>query len=259
MNDNRREDTTVTTTSAAARMCLIEVAADRSWAPEYQAYVGAMISNIATTAIAAGWEVTRLAADDLGTEELLAATAHADALVLTGGEDIDPSFYGGDAGYEGEGRHFPRADSAQIQVVRRAAREGTPVLGICRGHQIINVALGGDLIQHIDATGHRNDDLPIEYTLTEHPVLLDPSSRIAAVLGGEYVPVQSAHHQVVGRLGTGLRVVGWAHDGEPEAIEHESLPITGVQWHPEAPGAVAGQLASLISGLGSRVAVPAPR
>lgn len=244
-----------TLNSAARTMVVVEVATDRPWAPDYQNYVGAMIGTIADTAAAAGWSVTRVGADDLGTEELLAATAAADAIVLTGGEDIDPSFYGADAGYLGEGRHFPRADSAQIQVVRRAVRTQTPVLGICRGHQIINVALGGDLVQHIDGSGHRNEDLPVEYLLTEHPVLLDPNSQIAAVLGGEYIAAQSAHHQVIGRLGDGLRVVGWAHDGEPEAIEHASAPIFGVQWHPEAPAAVSGQLAQLLSALEARVLV----
>lgn len=233
-------------------MAVIEVISSRPNARDYNRYTGAMIDTLVRTASASGWTVQRHSADALGTVGLLAATAAAEAIVVCGGEDIDPVFYGGQSGYVGEGTHYPRADAAQIAVVRRAATRGTPLLGICRGHQIINVALGGTLVEHIEAPGHRNEDLPVEYILTEHPVLLDPNSRLASLLGGEYVLVQSAHHQVIASLGEGLSVAGWAHDGLPEAIEHHSLPITGVQWHPEAPAAVRGQLELLINGLSAQ-------
>ncbi|MET0884841.1 MAG: gamma-glutamyl-gamma-aminobutyrate hydrolase family protein, partial [Mycetocola sp.] len=150
------------------------------------------------------------------------------------------------------GHHFEVADAAQIQLVRLAAARRIPVLGICRGHQVINVALGGTLLQHVDDAGHRNIDLPVEYALVEHPVRLEPGSILGERFGRDHIVVQSAHHQVVDRLGSGLRAVGWAHDGHIEAIEHDSLPITGVQWHPEALLAPVGQLRVLLDGLAAQ-------
>jgi putative glutamine amidotransferase len=144
------------------------------------------------------------------------------------------------------------ADAAQIQLVRLAVARSLPVLGICRGHQVINVALGGSLLQHVEDAGHRNIDLPVEYALVEHPVRLEPGSNLGERFGRDHIVVQSAHHQVVDRLGAGLRAVGWAHDGHVEAIEHESLPIVGVQWHPEALLAPAGQLRVLLDGLAAQ-------
>lgn len=234
---------------AAARLVVVEVTARRENAPEYDAYVRTMIDRAAAEARATGWDVTQLSAADLGVDGLLDAAASADAIVVMGGEDIDPQFYDGERGYEGEGHHFEIADAAQIELVRRAVATHTPVLGICRGHQIINVALGGTLLQHVEAPGHRVIDLPVEYALVEHPVRLERGSRLAERFGREHILVQSAHHQVADRLGDGLVAVGWAHDGHIEAIEHESLPITGVQWHPEALLAPSGQLRVLLDSL----------
>lgn len=235
-------------TAAKLRLAVVEVTDSRSYAPDYHAYTSAMISNAVEVAESRGWDVTRLAAAELGEEALLDATSDADAIVITGGEDIAPQFYGGESGYEGEGKHFETADAAEIALVRRAVTRQTPVLGICRGHQVINVALGGDLVQHVDDSGHRNADLPIEYILVEHPVQLERTSTLALRLG-EFVAAQSGHHQVVNRLGDGLVAAGWSHDGHIEAIEHETLPITGVQWHPEAPASPKEQLERLLDGL----------
>ncbi|WP_183091918.1 gamma-glutamyl-gamma-aminobutyrate hydrolase family protein [Mycetocola lacteus] len=234
-------------------LAVIEVVSQRPHARAYERYTRAMIDGLVARAELAGWSVTRVCAEDLGTERLLERTQNADAIVVCGGEDIDPRFYGGSEVYEGRGKHYPTADAAQIAVVRRAATAGTPLLGICRGHQIINVAFGGTLVEHIEHPGHRNEFLPIEYLLTEHPVQLDPESDLAATLGESYILGQSAHHQVIETPGAGLSVVGWAHDGLPEAVEHATLPITGVQWHPEAPAAPTEQLDALLAGLGSRV------
>jgi putative glutamine amidotransferase len=234
---------------AAARLVVVEVTTRRENAPEYDAYVRTMIDRAANEARLSGWDVTQLSAADLGVDGLLEAADSADAVVVMGGEDIDPQFYDGQRGYEGEGYHFEIADAAQIELVRRAAERRIPVLGICRGHQIINVALGGTLLQHVEAAGHRVIDLPVEYALIEHPVQLERGSRLAERFGRQHLLVQSAHHQVVDRLGSGLTAVGWAHDGHIEAIEHESLPITGVQWHPEALLAPTGQLRVLLDSL----------
>jgi len=235
--------------STGRRLVMVEVTEQRENSPAYDAYVRPMIDRAAAEARDSGWDVNQVSAADIGVDGLLQAARNVDAVVIMGGEDIDPRFYDGERGYEGEGEHFEVADAAQIELVRFAVTRGLPLLGICRGHQVINVALGGTLLQHVDDAGHRNVDLPVEYALVEHPVRLAVSSTLRDRFGSDHIVVQSAHHQVVDRLGLGLQAVGWAHDGHIEAIEHRDLPITGVQWHPEALLAPAGQLRVLLDGL----------
>jgi putative glutamine amidotransferase len=210
---------------AAPQLAVVEVTRERPDQPAYHAKVQTLIGRVVRDAERGGWQATRHAAADATPGELLLATAGADAIVIVGGEDITPHFYGGWSGYEGESRHYPVADEGQIAVVRRALAEGTPLLGICRGLQIINVALGGTIVQHIGDGGiHRNAGVPI------------------------------AHHQAVGALGTGLVAAALAPDGLVEALEHESAPITGVQWHPEAPDAPSDQLPLLLASLQDQLA-----
>jgi len=158
-----------------------------------------------------------------------------DGLILPGGGDVDPAHYGGghhDANY---GISQER-DQFELGLARAAlARPGLPVLCVCRGLQLLNVALGGDLIAHIpDHFGstvvHRTPQLkPVP-----HGVRLDPRSRLAELLDETELVVQSVHHQAVGRLGDGLRAVGWSEDGVVEAVESGDHPfVVGVQWHPE--------------------------
>ncbi len=239
---------------ASMRLAVVEVTRHRPHAAEYHAYVDDMNARVQATAEAAGWRASRLAAGDLGTAELLRATDDADAIVVLGGEDLSPRVYGGSTGYPGEGRHDPVADEAQLALVRRAVARRTPVLGVCRGHQVINVALGGDLVQHLDDHEglHRTPEAPVDRLMHPHAVSLESGSRLARALGAEPVG-QSAHHQAVGRLGDGLRVVGRAVDGTVEAVEHVSAPIVGVQWHPEDKGAPAGQLEALLASLAASV------
>ena len=112
-----------------------------------------LVGGVLRAAEADGWTVSRLAADS-GTDALLAATERADAVVLVGGEDIAPRFYGGSGGYPHESLHRETADAAQLALVHRAIERGLPLLGICRGLQIVNVALGGTLIQDLGDSGH---------------------------------------------------------------------------------------------------------
>lgn len=158
-----------------------------------------------------------------------------DGLILPGGGDVDPAHYGGghhDANY---GISQER-DRFELTLARAAlARSALPVLCVCRGLQLLNVALGGDLVAHIpDHFGttvvHRTPQL----TPVPHGVRLDPASRLAALLDATAVVVQSVHHQAVRRLGDGLRAVGWSDDGVVEAVESVDHPfVIGVQWHPE--------------------------
>jgi len=233
-------------------LAVVEVTGQRPDRPAYHAKVQVLNSRLAADAAASGWSVTRVAAADVTADELLRITADAAALVIVGGEDITPRFYGGATGYEAETQHYATADEGQIALVQRALALGTPLLGICRGLQIINVALGGTLVQHIDEGIHKNIDVPIDQILSTHDVVLAAESTLAANLGRIDISVQSAHHQIVDRLGTGLVAAAHAPDGLIEALEHVSAPITGVQWHPEAPDSPADQLALLLAGLAAQ-------
>lgn len=236
---------------ASRTLAVVEATRFRGHDPEYHAYVQVLVGGVVRAAEADGWTVSRLAADG-GTGALLAATDRADAVVIVGGEDIAPRFYGASGGYPHESLHRETADAAQLALVHRAIERELPLLGICRGLQIVNVALGGTLVQDLGESDHVRRGVPIPEVLTTHPVLLEPGSRVEELLGGPVVSVRSAHHQAVDVVGQGLHVTGRAPDGHVEAIEHESAPIIAVQWHPEDPAAPAGQLAALLGALRTR-------
>ena len=159
-----------------------------------------------------------------------------DALVIAGGEDLDPARYGAEPAPQ-TGPWSALRDELELAAVSSAHDAGIPVLGVCRGHQVINVAFGGTLVQHIEGeVGSRHLPLAAARTALTHRVTLEETSVHAAIYGTE-LGVNSFHHQAVDVPGHGLRVVGWAEDGTPEAIEHESGLILGAQWHPETfPG-----------------------
>lgn len=157
---------------------------------------------------------------------------HVDAVVINGGGDVAPERYGAT-------RHRrthdveERRDEFEIELVRAAADRGVPVLGVCRGIQLVNVALGGTLVQHVpDAVGrdHMRDDALDQRV---HEVALAPGSRLAALYGRDRLRVNSLHHQAVDRPGPGLRVTATAVDGTVEGLESRDGRILGVQWHPE--------------------------
>ena len=162
-------------------------------------------------------------------DETLAAL---DALLLSGGEDVDPARYGAERHPATSGTK-PDRDAAEVALVRAALERDMPVLAICRGSQILNVALGGDLVQHLpDVVGHeKHRHTPGLFA--DHDVTLAEDSRLRRILG-ERAPVKSHHHQGFGRLGRGLRGAAWADDGTLEALEHaERRFALGVLWHPE--------------------------
>jgi len=160
----------------------------------------------------------------------------ADGLVLTGGEDMDPAWYGAEPS---PFAHPPRRDRDLFELALFAAarQRGMPILGICRGIQLINVALGGTLWQHLP--GERpsvveHDRRDARSTRT-HEVTLQAGSRAAGVLGRTAMAVNSFHHQGIRELAPPLRASGWAEDGLVEAVE--AAPgepwLLAVQWHPE--------------------------
>jgi putative glutamine amidotransferase len=159
-------------------------------------------------------------------ESLIAETiARCDGMVLLGGGDVSPSQYN-----EPERSRLYGVDEFldqfEIMAVRQALTREIPVLAICRGNQILNVALGGSLIQHLETTEDHRDKM--------HRVSVVADSRVAVAMGTTEPLVHSFHHQAIDRLANGLTVVATFHDGTIEAVEHVTATwVVGVQWHPE--------------------------
>ena len=164
-----------------------------------------------------------------GVEETLEAL---DGVVFSGGEDLDPAHYGAERHPETQGVHEAR-DRAELALLKGALDRDMPVLAVCRGSQVLNVALGGDLVQHLpEVVGHdEHKHTPGEFA--DHDVRVAPDSRLGRLVG-EHAPVKSHHHQGFGRLGAGLREVAWADDGIIEGLEDPARRFAlGVLWHPE--------------------------
>ncbi|WP_044380319.1 gamma-glutamyl-gamma-aminobutyrate hydrolase family protein [Streptomyces cyaneogriseus] len=159
-------------------------------------------------------------------EHAAAAVARLDGLVIAGGPDVEPSRYGAEPGPR-TGPPDRARDTWELALIEAALARGVPLLGICRGLQLLNVALGGTLVQHLD--GHAGGP----GVFGSHPVRPVPGTRYAAVVPEE-TSVPAYHHQAVDRLGAGLVASAHAADGTVEAVEIPSGPwVLGVQWHPE--------------------------
>ena len=149
-----------------------------------------------------------------------------EGIVLTGGNDVNPLRYEQPPHPETDAPDDPR-DEREIAAVLHALQSGTPLLAICRGLQVMNVALGGTLHQHIE--GHDRKGV-----LDVHTARVEPSSGLAGILGAAEYSVNSRHHQAADRIGRGLVVTARATDGTIEALEIPACPFAlGVQWHPE--------------------------
>jgi putative glutamine amidotransferase len=160
-----------------------------------------------------------------------------DGILLPGGEDIDPSRYGEER-HPQLGSTDQERDRTELLLAGWAIEEGTPLLGVCRGAQVINVVCGGSLFQDLTSQApdlHKHDYFPptFERFRISHQVAIEPDSRLARSLGSVH-EVNSMHHQGIRELGAGLRVTAIAEDGLAEAVEVPELPFAvGVQWHPE--------------------------
>ena len=165
-----------------------------------------------------------------GVEETIAAL---DGIVFSGGADVDPARYGADAHPETDSPQAHR-DAGELALLRAALERDLPVLAVCRGFQLLNVARGGDLVQHLpEAVGH-DAHKEVPGTFSQHPVDVKDGTRLAGLIGARS-DVASHHHQALGRVGDGLTETAWAQDGTLEAVEDASRRFAvGVQWHPEA-------------------------
>ena len=185
------------------------------------------LSYIRSVELAGGRPVVLPPAEE-GVDETLAAI---DGLILSGGSDLDPAAYGelprGTTGVQAE------RDQAELALLSGALERDLPVLAICRGMQLLNVAHGGSLHQHLpDLVGH-DGHREQRGTFSEHAVRIAPGSRAAEILGAE-ARIKSTHHQAPDRIGDDLQPVGWAEDGTVEALEDTSRAFAmGVLWHPE--------------------------
>jgi putative glutamine amidotransferase len=157
-------------------------------------------------------------------------------LVLTGGEDVDPAHYG-ETPHPELGPVSCARDVTELTLFAAARERGMPTLAICRGIQIVNVALGGTLVQDLpsqrdDAAAHEWND---ERGSRVHDVTVDPESRLASIVGARSLAVNSIHHQAVDRLGESIRVSARSDDGVIEGVESDDPRwwLVGVQWHPE--------------------------
>jgi len=162
------------------------------------------------------------------------ALPRLDALIVSGGPDVEPERYGQTPGERTQPANQER-DASELTLLTDAIADGLPVLGICRGMQLLNVLRGGTLHQHLPDVVGSAVHAPERGVYARHPVTVQAGSRLADVLGRtEIDEVPTYHHQGIDRVGTGLEPVAWAEDGTIEALEDPDLPFcVGVQWHPE--------------------------
>lgn len=199
-----------------------------------------MILRDYMTALLACGGIPLLLSLDMGPDQLEEALSRLDGVMLAGGGDVAPSLYGA-LPQGGLGQVDPLRDAFELRLARACHRRRMPLLGICRGIQLMNVALGGTLYQ----------DLPTQYAqgaqkklilhsqrelakYASHPVQIERSSRLFAIVKEENLAVNSFHHQALREVAPGLTVCAQAPDGVVEAVEDSAQPFfLGVQWHPE--------------------------
>lgn len=150
-----------------------------------------------------------------------------DGLILCGGSDVHPKYFGEDI--NGSEEIDIMRDEAELRLADAFIKAGKPVLGVCRGHQLLNIYFGGGLIQHLDTAANHSSGGSVDLV---HSVKACDDSLVGRLYGCAFF-VNSHHHQGLSKIGKGLRVTAVSEDGTVEAIEHKSLPVWGVQWHPE--------------------------
>ncbi|MEX2158072.1 MAG: gamma-glutamyl-gamma-aminobutyrate hydrolase family protein [Dehalococcoidia bacterium] len=198
----------------------------------WETFPGGRIENYWEAVEAAGGEHIDLRDPASGSREL-------DGLVLTGGLDVDPARYG-ETPHPTVKRFDPERDAFELRLLSEALERDLPIFAICRGHQLLNVAFGGTLLQHIEDNSHRAQYEVEGFPSRWHTVRVKRATKLFELLGREEITVNSRHHQAVtpDRLATGLRATAMSSDGFVEGIESaQHRWVLGVQWHPERPEA----------------------
>jgi putative glutamine amidotransferase len=212
---------------------------DRDWCPPAN-----LLRKTYTDAIVAAGGVPFIIPVVEDEEVLRAIYERVDGVLISGGGDIDPLNYGEEP-LPGLGTTDPLRDQIELPLARWATEDGKPLLGICRGIQVINVALGGTLYQDIASQiktnlVHDSSYTRQDWTYMAHDLRLAPDSKLAQLFGTTSFPTNSLHHQSLKQVAPSLRPVGWAPDGVVEAVEGKNGHfVIGVQCHPEALEGVA--------------------
>ncbi|MGE5529831.1 MAG: gamma-glutamyl-gamma-aminobutyrate hydrolase family protein [Patescibacteria group bacterium] len=200
---------------------------------------------VQAVAAAGGWPVL------LPAEAILAAgaefLARFDGFLLSGGGDLEPGLYGQDR-HPATGEADPPRDQAELRLARSAVAQSRPILAICRGIQVLNVALGGDLVQDLPSAGYAGHDQAEPREIGTHPVEPVPGTPLAGILPAAAL-VNSFHHQAVSRLAAPLAAAAYAPDGLVEAVYIPGRSVLGVQWHPECQARHAPEAAALFTWL----------
>jgi putative glutamine amidotransferase len=171
-------------------------------------------------------------------DELETLLPRLDGLIITGGADIDPKHYQGNSQHPKLTKIDHERDSSELALIRVWSKTDKPMLCVCRGMQVLNVAFGGTMHEHIPDVREKDIHRSADGLWAIHEISVDENSRLAKVMGTNKVETYSGHHQAVKAIGQGLCVVAQAPDGIVEALEHEQHPwLLGVQWHPEKSAA----------------------
>jgi gamma-glutamyl-gamma-aminobutyrate hydrolase PuuD len=190
-----------------------------------------LLPAVYSTAVQRAGGVAVLLPADHG-EQAPAVLEGVHGLIVAGGSDVEPARYGAQRDPKTGGAREER-DEWELALVAAALERDLPLLGICRGMQVLNTALGGTLIQHLPDIVGTDMHAPVVGAHGRHRVRLEPGSRLAGIVGDQ-AEIATHHHQALDRLGAGLLACGWADDGVVEAVELPTQTWTfGVQWHPE--------------------------
>lgn len=218
-----------------------------SYSEGYRAEIIGLAERAESYLLAAGADVIMLDASVDGVPDM----HRLDGVVVMGGGDVDPSLYHSE-GHPSISFVDSAADRFESSLVRRAVESYTPVLGICRGLQIMNVALGGSLIEDL-GEGTIHGTATADAAMADHSVQVVEETLLSTILGVGDITVRSSHHQAIQRLANTLQVSAWAPDGVVEGIEAKSHSdgttpwAVGVQWHPEEAGTQPGQFEALVT------------
>src|SRR5262245_28610644 len=202
---------------------------------------------------AAGGIPLLLPPTDLDADPAAAETLdRLDALLLAGGSDLDPGAYGQEP-HPTVAPTWPQRDRFEIALANEAIERELPLLAVCRGLQVLNVAHGGTLVQHLPDVLGNDRHVERQGYFSEHDVRLEPGSLAARAAGAELITVKSHHHQGVDELGKGLVATGWDDAGTIEAVELPDREFAlGILWHPEEEDGVPAVLSTLIEAASSR-------